>query len=299
MGPFGAASWLETRRFARTRRSALRDGPMGGVMQRFLVFLVLGLLVAVAGLGFALSSLAGDVEDDRLARDREKLASRRDAATREEDPAKQLYIESKLKHARDENDRLRRELSKVSTRVSDLAGVVARMSLARTAHAAPDRDPDSATNSGASGTALADRLRDENGKFIVSEEEADYFRAVQLRVDRKRRIDGQTRNYMRRISALSTRREIADVPEEKVADVEKVLRGFVTLNDDLVSTYVRNPSAAIKQISDDERSEQLRTAREKYGTDARRALDAILGETDSARISKTVFTNPWGIRRNR
>jgi hypothetical protein len=267
-------------------------------MQRFLVFLVLALLVAVAALGFGLSSVSTDLDDDRLARDREKIANSRDAAKREDDPAKLRYIETKLKHARDENDRLRRDLSKVKTRVDDLAGIVARMSVTAPSRVVPDRDPDADGDARPPRIDSSDRQRDENGNFIVSAEDTEYFRAVQMQVDRGRRIDGQTRNYLRRITALSTRREIADIPAEKIADVEKVLRRYVTSNDDLVSAFVRNPSPAVKQLTDDDRADRLRRSREKFGNDAQSALRKLIGDEDTDRIAKSVFTNPWGIRRN-
>ena len=138
--------------------------------------------------------------------------------------------------------------------------------------------------------------RNEAGEFVITEEEMGYFRAVQAKIDRQRRIDGQTRNYLRRIDSLVQRSEIAEIPEKKRGELETVLRKFVTLNDDLVTTYVRQPTAAVRNLPDDEKREQLAAEREKFSERAKRALEEILPPEDVAKVAERVFTNPWGLR---
>ena len=70
----------------------------------------------------------------------------------------------------------------------------------------------------------------------------------------------------------------------------------MTKNDDLVTRYVRKPVPEVLAMSNDERREQLRTIREKYGTEAQKALATYVGDVDARTIAERVFTNPWGMR---
>ena len=142
----------------------------------------------------------------------------------------------------------------------------------------------------------SERPRDADGNFIVSEEDMEHFRAVQTKIDRLRRINGQTTNYGRRIDSLAERGDVATIDPENKKSIEDILRTFVTKNDDLVTRYVRKPGPAVKELSNDERREQLRLAREKYGAEAQKAIAALIGDTDAKTIGERVFTNPWGLR---
>ena len=81
-----------------------------------------------------------------------------------------------------------------------------------------------------------------------------------------------------------------------IKQMHLILRNFVKLNDDLVTTYVRSPTDEVRALSSEERREQLRTERENFGAEALRALEPILGEADAAKVAERVFTNPWGLR---
>ena len=68
-------------------------------MQRMLVALVLGLLIAVAYLGLSLADVSSQVEQERLARNRELRDSERRGAERDEkpDPGHLSRLERKLR----------------------------------------------------------------------------------------------------------------------------------------------------------------------------------------------------------
>jgi len=259
-------------------------------MQRLLVLLSLGLLVAVIGLWMSYSGLADEFERDKLARSREAREEEREpAADTGPAPRKLDLLEKRILDARDENDALKKKVSRLETQVAELTRIAATPR--ESAPGPPSFDGPTA------GPGLPTEIkRDESGAFVITQEEMDYVRAVQARIDRERRIEGQTRNYMRRIDSLAARGEIQAIPDAKKADVEAVLRRFVTKNDDLVTTYVREPAPSVERLTDDERRTQLSSQREKFGEEAKRALGEILPREDIPSIAERVFTNPWGLR---
>ncbi|MHC4956578.1 MAG: hypothetical protein ACYTGZ_22290 [Planctomycetota bacterium] len=264
-------------------------------MQRMLVFLTLILLVGVAGLGVVVMNLSTSLDEQRSA----ALRDARDRETRpgigdEDDPSLATSrLDDKLQRVNDENNRLRADVRKLQLRVSSLSRQVAAK---KTTTVVVPKDPDGAVPVRGGAEPAGARARDENGNLIVSDEDMEYHRAVQAKVDRTRRIEGQVRNYNRRIESLETRGEIAVIPADAKTELDKVLRAFVTLNDDLVTQYVRSPSDEIRALSTEDRREQLRVAREKYASDAKLALAELLEEPDAAKVAERVFTNPWGAR---
>ena len=258
-------------------------------MQRMLVAIVLVLLVGVAYLGLSLSELSSQVEQERLARSRESREDERRPAAREPDSDRVVRAEKKLADVQAENRRLKRDFSDLKSRVSELQRLMAMRSV-------DSPGTNTAPVTTGEGRDVPTGTRDEAGNWVISEEEMEYFRAVQTKIDRRRRITGQTRNYMRRIESLVSRNEIAEISDEKKAQVETVLNKFVTLNDDLVTAYVRQPTEAVKGLDDTERREQLAAERQKYSDRAKRALEEILPPEDVAKVSERVFTNPWGLR---
>ncbi len=275
-------------------------------MQRMLVFLVLALLAAVAVLGVMMVNLSSSVSDAAQASDRDSRrgASRRGGASSESPADRIALLESELARAKSAATRREETLRKLQLRVSDLGRRLA-------AGARAGGSGDSSSSNGSRGGARIVKAedmppgmgsthpRDEDGKFIISEEEMGYHRAVQGEIDRQRRIDGQVRNYDRRIDSLVTRGDIAIVAAEKRPDIDKILRRFVTLNDDLVTHYVRSPTEEVRALSTEDRRERRREEREKFGADALAALTPILGDADAAKVAERVFTNPWGLRQKR
>ncbi|MEM8884090.1 MAG: hypothetical protein AAGD14_08485 [Planctomycetota bacterium] len=264
-------------------------------MQRMLVFIVIALVAGVVGLGLMVSDIADTLEQDRLARAREEKDASRDVPERDES-TRIAALEAKLQSERESNTKLRRELGKLDRRVSELAGMIARRATSGSNMPPPPANIDGPR---ANGGAAPTRARDENGNFVISDEEKEYVRAIQASIDRDRRITGQTRNYMRRIDSLVRRQEVKELDDETKEKVEKTLARYVTLNDDLVTAYVRNPGPEAAMLSDDERREHLREQRQKFGDQAKTALEPLLGSEDTAKIAERVFTNPWGLRPSR
>lgn len=258
-------------------------------MQRMLVAIVLVLLVGVAYLGLSLSDLSSEVEQERLARSRDAREDERRPPEREPDSDRVLRLEKKLADSAQVNRRLTRDFGKLKARVSELNRLMAIRSTS------PSGNGDSVTPVGEPRPQLEVK-RDEGGNFVVTDEEMAYFRAVQAKIDRRRRIDGQTRNYLRRIDSLVSRSEIGEIPPEKRAELETVLKKFVTLNDDLVTAYVRQPTDAVRALGDDEKREQLSAERQKFSDKAKRALEDLLPAEDVGKVSERVFTNPWGLK---
>lgn len=260
-------------------------------MQRLLVALTLILLVIVAYLGLSLADLSSRFEQESRARARESRADDRVPAV-SDDPAtrKLTLLEKRLNDASAENSTLKGSVARLEQRISELTRQVALAS----SRAPGEPLPDGGTEPLAG--VAPEIKRDDQGNFVITQEEMDYIRAVQAKIDRERRIEGQTRNYMRRIDSLVTRDEIAAIPEEKKAKVEAVLLRFVTLNDDLVTAYVRDPTDAVKNLDETEKRDQLSNQREKYAQQARTALSEILPPADVAKLAERVFTNPWGLR---
>lgn len=262
-------------------------------MQRMLVALSLVLVVAVAYLGLSLSDLSSRVEQERRARARDTRDDVRPAAVSDDPSTRKLaLLEKRLNDARDENASLKSSLARLERQLSELTRQVALAA----SNAPGDPPPDGATQPYAGPALPTEIRRDEKGEFVISQEEMDYIRAVQAKIDRERRIEGQTRNYLRRIDSLVTRKDIDEIPAEKRAQLEKVLRHFVTLNDDLVTAYVRDPSDAIKNLDEATKRDQLSAQREKYAQQAKAALAEVLPPGDVAKVAERVFTNPWGLR---
>ena len=273
-------------------------------MQRMLVFLVLALLAAVAVLGVMMANLSSTVSDAALTADRDARRgdSRRGGASSESAADRIASLESELSREKSAATRREQTLRKLQLRVSDLGR--------RLAAGAGTGSGDSNSGGSTGGARIvksgdippgmaSTHLRDEDGKFVISEDEMAYHRAVQGEIDRQRRVDGQVRNYGRRIESLVTRGDIAIVPPEKRPDIDKILRRFVTLNDDLVTHYVRSPTEEVRALSTEDRRERLREEREKFGADALAALTPLLGDADAAKVAERVFTNPWGLRQKR
>jgi len=264
-------------------------------MQRLLVILVVVLLAAVALMALTVTDLSSSVDEARLqsSRDARRSGTRRGVDS-DSDSERLVRVEERLSRTTAENTRLREDIRKLTIRISNLGKVLAARPGTPASSASPGPET-SERNYDASGTRV-ERVRDDAGNFVVSAEEMEYFRAVQTKIDRVRRIDGQTRNYERRIQSIVDRGEIGAILPEQKAEMEKVLRDFVTKNDDLVTRYVRKPVPEVLAMTNDERREQLRVIREKYGAEAQKALAAHVGDADARTIAERVFTNPWGMR---
>jgi polyhydroxyalkanoate synthesis regulator phasin len=169
---------------------------------------------------------------------------------------------------------------------------------------APGSDaPGVAATGGDDGNALREAAQaygshdDETG-FDVSEAEMDYFTAVQRQVERRRRIDANTSNTVRRIERLVSRGEIAAIAEESKPAVEAIVRRFSVSQEDLMNRYLRQPTGSLESLGHQERRDLHRQELEKVLVTIRQDLAGIVGEADAAKISDSTLASPWGVRNN-
>jgi len=241
-------------------------------MERMLIGLVLFLTVAVGALGVALFNL-----DDKVSLSTRRVGGSGSRTVAVEDPGTAAHIE-KLEGR---IDRLLKEVEGLRRRQRQNSTALARAAArGRGGSKGTDgdtkrveEDPDS----------LSRPARDAEGVAVSVADEAWYV-AVKDSVDRKRRISGQLANMMRRIDRLGESSTIQSVPQHQRAAVEKVLRRFVTSNDDLLTQYLRKPSAELSALTATQRRDALNEERERVVTLAQQALEPLLGAEDTATV---------------
>ena len=263
-------------------------------MQRMLVGLVLFLTVVVGILGVVVLDLAGEVDDRRV--------TRPSVAVRPSEPGSTVHA-SRVQTLEDRMAGLLRAIDKLKVRTERAENEAraartearrARKALAAAGVEGPlDPDP-SATGTG---TGLdGDRGLNEDGTFQVTEQDMDYFLAVQRRVERKRRIAGMTRNVMRRIDRMADKGEISALSDDLRGKVEETIHSFVAEGDDLVTRYIRQPDAEVEAMSADERRERMTEVRDRIVAEAQRALEPLIGNQDAGIVAENSLQNPWGVR---
>ena len=246
-------------------------------MQRMLVGLVVFLTVAVGALGIAFLNLHSKVNEQPS---RSAAAGARGVVEKDADAARISTLEMRLANLRSEVERLRKRKPASPPRIES---------------------PNAAASPGAEQPAglepeNAPRQRDAEGNFVISEEDEVYFVAVQKRVQYKQRIDGQTRNAMRRVDRLATRGEIGALAEQTRSDVGRIIRRFVVAADDTLGRYVRNPSEEIRSLSREQRTQKFRADREELVAQAQTALEPVLGVEDAGQVAQiaVTFNKKWG-----
>ncbi len=261
-------------------------------MQRMLVGLVLFLTASIAVLGAVVYRLSDDVATVSARRPGRDAHVR--AATKPEPGAEASRVEtledrmarvvSELASLRDESRRLAREQERAAARK----------------HRRPSASSDS-TNPDAAGNtilAAADRMRDGEGGFVITEEDEDFFLALQKRVDRRRRIEGMTKNLMRRVKTLVDNSEIDALTVETQPGVEAALGRYVVASDDMVTRYVRKPDEELKKLTAAERRERMAVERERFVEDARVDLERILGNAQAQKVLDRTVARTYGFRRS-
>jgi len=138
--------------------------------------------------------------------------------------------------------------------------------------------------------------RDANGDFLVTPEDVAYFTEVQQRVERRRRVEGMIRGVMLRVDRLEKRGEIRPLPDDRRREVEDVIRKYVAKGDDLLTRYVRSPDEELRSLSPEQRRDELATARSDIVAAAQSALEPILGVEDAAKVAEESLQRPWGLR---
>jgi len=259
-------------------------------MQRMLIGLVLLLTVAVAVLGLVTFNLQSEIAPRR----RDVADSRAPVATPVEPAAAAVDVERVA------------NLERKIRNLEDALAAVRRAARAPTpSRPAPGSDAPGAPSAagGDDGNALREAAQayashdDETG-FDVSEAEMDYFTAVQRQVERRRRIDANTSNTVRRIERLVSRGEIAAIAEESKPAVEAIVRRFSVSQEDLMNRYLRQPTGSLQSLGHQERRDLHRQELEKVLVGIRQDLAAIVGEADASKISDSTLASPWGVRNN-
>jgi hypothetical protein len=240
-------------------------------MQKMLTGLVLVLTVLVGALGVAVLNLSDQVS---TASRRGTVVARKGA----EEPALN----------RDEIEKLLRQIDKLSRDLQTVRGEQ-RKTAAALARRLARGDGDSIGTG--NGGGRIDNDPDSPGspapglpRGEVSEEDEAWYTAVKESVDRKRRINGQLTNTMRRIERLAASGAINVLPEDQKADIEKIVLNYVTSADDLLTRYVRKPSEALKALPGEQRREAMKKDRDDIVKEAELALAPLLGDADTETV---------------
>jgi hypothetical protein len=253
-------------------------------MQRLLTALVLVLVVAVSALGVAVYKL-GDASD---ASARQPLPTR-PAVVREPSPADEARIaeqDRKIRQLLDEVASLRRELRSRPEPEGASSG-------------SPASGGGGAVEGGPAPVVAAPgvRPRDGDGNLIITEEDVEHFAKVQEHVLRQQRIDNQTRGVMLRVDRMASRGEILPLAPDRRREIERVLRKYVAAGDDLTARYLRSPDDEVRDLTSEQRRDELTRARGALVTEAQRELDPILGPDDAHKIADEALQRPWGLGR--
>ncbi|MDH3592017.1 MAG: hypothetical protein OER88_09070 [Planctomycetota bacterium] len=251
-------------------------------MQRLLVGLILVLTAAVAGLWISYSDLRDDL-DARI--------NRRSSGTAREAPGKDgaslaqvKKLETRVANMMAQMDQMRAETDRMKRR-KPVRVERASASGNGDATATPDPNLDTRIN------------RDGEGGFVISEEDEEYFMAIQKRVERRRRLDGMTRNLMRRVDRLVRNNEIPTIQDADRPKVENAIRTYVEANDDIVTRFVREPPEDIKSLTPEQRREQLNSERDKIAVETQQALAGVVGADAAALITERTVTRSSSVRR--
>jgi len=253
-----------------------------------LVGLVLFLTAAVGLLGIVVYNLSRDM--DAVSRRRVAAGGGRRAAGEALDPARVDSLEGQLADLSKQYMRLRKEWEKERKASARLPSENRASGAPADDARPPDREPRSYDG------VPGEPQREPDGEFLISEEEEEYFMAVQKRVERRRRVDGMTRNLMRRVERMAGAGEIQTLQPESQKKLERIVRRYVVEGDDLVNRYVREPSGDAAALSSDDKRNALREGRDALSVQAQEELIPLLGAEDAAKVAEKTFQNPWGGR---
>ena len=255
-------------------------------MQRMLVGLVIFLTAGVGVLAIATHNLSEEVG---TLRGRSPAAPARRVIAESADSGRIETLERHTSRLRQEVERLRRKVA-VRPLVAPPPGATA----APAAGSEDARVPDTEGM-----LTAARRERDLDGKFVLTDEDEELFLALEKRAQRRRRIDSTTKNVMRRIDRMAQKGEIQAIPAQDNAKVKVVLRRYVEAGDDLISRYLREPSADIQALSLNDRRQQLAGDRDQLVEQAAAELSPLVGSTDATSVAEASLQSPWGRRPER
>jgi hypothetical protein len=256
-------------------------------MQRLLIGLVLFLTASVGVLAVSVYNLSGEIQASVR---RSGSLPPRDPVTAGVPPARVETLEQRMARVVGELDKLQRDWQRLEREAA----------AARARNAATPRDTaDGETPPVASGNLdPADRPREADGDFVITDEDEAFFVALQKRVERRRRIEGMTKNVMRRVESLEKKGEIQQLTDEARAKLERVLHRYVVAGDDLVTRYVRDPDEQAKELTPEQKRDEMATARENMVAEAMVDLEALLGQADATTVGERCLRAYGGWRRN-
>lgn len=250
-------------------------------MQRLLTALVLVLVIAVAALGIAVYKLG----------DRDATAARQPITSR---TSQRPDLDPVAEARAAEQDR----------KIRELLDKVAYLERQVRSRPEPSATP---SNAGGGGTgeggptpivsAPGVRPRDPDGNLIITEEDVEFFSKVQEHVLREQRIDNQTRGVMLRVDRMAGRGEILALAPDRRNEIERVLRKYVAAGDDLTARYLRSPDEEVRDLTGEQRREELTRARTQLVVEAQKELDPVLGPDDAKKIADEALQRPWGLGR--
>jgi hypothetical protein len=253
-----------------------------------LVGMVLFLTLIVGILIIVVVDLSGEISDRRL--DRPGTTGARtgggEPSVRPEEMAK---LESRLGDLALQSNRLVDRLGRTEKELRAARAEISRLRRG----SGEGTDGPLPEDTGDARPFLDDPSRDEAGEFDITEEDEEYFVAIQKRIERKRRVTGLTRNVMRRIDRMVEKGEIGTVDASVRAEIEQTVRSFVAAGDDIVTRYVREP---VETLSPDERKNRMSDERDKLVAEAQAALTPLVGEQDAVAVAQASLQNPWGVR---
>jgi hypothetical protein len=258
-------------------------------MQRMLVTLVVVLTGAVGVLAIVTMNLHAEVKAQ--------------AGRRPGDPARVVEPGPAGGAEAARVEALERQIAELGREVKRLrerppAALAAPAGVETDAAASPAAEPgDQLPSAGAEDLLnAAARPRGADGAFLLTEEDEALFLALQKKVQERQRIEGMTRNMMRRIERLSSRGEIAVLDEHKRAQLEPILQRFMIAGDQLVSRYVRDPSPDVSNLTTEQRRDMVQAERDVLVEKAVMEMAPLLGDADALKVAEESLQNPWGLR---
>jgi len=261
-------------------------------MQRMLVGMVLFLTLVMGILAIVVIDLSGAVSDRQLDRPG-SVPSRTGADEPAVRPEQMAKLEARLADLYRDSAQLTERLGRTE---SELRAARAELRRLRQAGAGDGAADPAAGDSGDDRPYLSEPERNPDGEFDISQQDEEFFLAVQKRIEKKRRVSGLTRNVMRRIDRMADKGEIGNVDDETRLEIEQTVRSFVAAGDDIVTRYIREPTEELRLMDSEKRRDEMSDARDKLVAEAQRALTPVLGDVDAAAVAQASLQNPWGVR---
>ena len=260
-------------------------------MQRMLVTLVVILTAAVGVLGIATYNLSSAMDAQGSRRAPRRRAGARPGSDDAREAERMLTMERQIAE-------LTTELKRLRDRPPQVIKVPGEGS-ARVPDASSSGDGPYAGGSGV--LSGADHPRDAEGEFLLTDEDEALFLALQRRVQERQRIDGMTRNIIRRVERLASRGEIGALDDHKKAELEPIIQRYVVAGDHLVSRFVREPTEDIQSLTAEQRRDMIQNERDVLVEKAVLEMAPLLGDADALKVAEESLQNPWGLRfgRNR